>query len=243
MASQAQIDANRRNSQCSTGPKTEAGMARAKLNALKNGSHAKTVRRVLPQERAVEFEQRINKWINELNPRNDAERELVVEAAELAWTIHRTKRSETARLAERVHQAQLKAEEQRHKEVGELGRSLLYNTEAKPLPTAGRRWEDNPAAFLKGLESSAEGCRWLLDYWIALRVLPDHISAWTYGDMFRLIRLLGKYPVEAINDPIYERADVKRGGADFVERVSRTSPFAVGFGRSGAVYEALADVT
>ena len=39
--------------------------------------------------------------------------------------------------------------------------------------------------------------------------------------------------IAAGNEPIYERADVKRGGADFVERVSRTSPFAVGFGRSG----------
>jgi hypothetical protein len=201
MASQAQIDANRRNSQRSTGPKTEAGKARAALNALKDGSHTKTVRRVLPQERAVELEQRINKWIIELNPRNDAEQELVVEAAELAWTIDRTKRCETARMAKRVRQAQLKADQQRHKEVGELGRRLLYNTEAKPLPTPGRRWEDNPAAFLKGLENSAEGCRWLLDHWMALRVLLDRISAWTYGDMFRLIRLLGKYPVEAINDP------------------------------------------
>jgi len=198
MASQAQIDANRRNSKRSTGPKNKA---RAKLNALKDGSHAKTVRQVLPQENAIELEQRINKWINDLNPRNDAERELVIEAAELAWTIDRTKRSETARMAERVRQAQLKADQQRHKEVGELGRRLLYNTEAKPLPTPARRWEDNPAAFLKGLESSAEGCRWLLDHWMALRVLLDRISAWTYGDMFRVIRLLGKYPVEAINDP------------------------------------------
>ena len=156
---------------------------------------------VLPQEDPIELDQRINKWINDLNPRNDAERELVIQAAELAWTIDRTKRSETARLAERVRKALLKANEQRHKEVGELGRRLLYNAEAKPLPTPGRRWEDNPAAFLKGLENSAEGCRWLLDHWMALRVLLDRDSAWTYGDMFRLVRLLGKYPVEAINDP------------------------------------------
>jgi hypothetical protein len=81
MASQAQIDANRRNSQKSCGPKTEAGKARAKLNALKHGSHAQTVKRVLPQENAVELDVRISKWINELNPRNDAERELVVETA------------------------------------------------------------------------------------------------------------------------------------------------------------------
>ena len=112
MASQAQIDANRRNAQRSTGPKVKAC---AKLNALKDGAHAKTVKRVLPQENAIELEQRINQWISELNPRNDAERELVVQAAELAWTIDRTKRCETARTAERVRQAQLKVDQQRHK--------------------------------------------------------------------------------------------------------------------------------
>src|SRR3954451_23344409 len=100
MASQAQIDANRRNAQRSSGPKSDAGRARAALNALKDGSHAKTVRPVLPQEDPIELNQRINKWIIEHNPRNDAERELVTDAAELAWAIDRTKRSETARLAE-----------------------------------------------------------------------------------------------------------------------------------------------
>ncbi len=201
MASQAQIDANRRNSQRSTGPKTEAGKARAKLNALKDRSHARTVRRVLPQENAVELDERIRQWINDLKPRNDAERELVIHAAELAWTLDRAKRCENARLANRVLKAQVKANERQVKEVGELGRRLLYNVGARALPKSGRPWEDNPAAFLKGLEQSAEGCRWLLDHWLGLRVLLDRGSAWTYADMFSLVRLLGKYPIEAINDP------------------------------------------
>ncbi len=37
MASQRQIDANRRNAQRSTGPKTQAGRERSRLNALKHG--------------------------------------------------------------------------------------------------------------------------------------------------------------------------------------------------------------
>ncbi|HEV3122922.1 MAG TPA: hypothetical protein VGY53_13500 [Isosphaeraceae bacterium] len=201
MASQAQIDANRRNSQRSTGPKTEAGKARARLNALKDGTHARTVSRVLPHENAIELDARINKWINDLKPRNDVELELVKSAANLSWELERARRCQTARLAERVRKAQLKADERRMKEVGELARRLLYNTGAKTLPTSGRPWEDNPAAFLKGLEKSAEGCRWLLDRWAGLRVLLDRDSAWTFGDMFCLIRLLGKYPIEAINDP------------------------------------------
>ena len=155
MASQAQIDANRRNAQRSTGPK--AGKARAKLNALKDGSHAKTVRPVLPQEDPIELDQRINKWINDLNPRNDAERELVIDAAELAWTIDRTKRSETARLAERVRQAMLKAEAQRYEEVGELGRRLLYNTEAKPLPTPGTALGRQPGRISQGAGKQRRG--------------------------------------------------------------------------------------
>jgi hypothetical protein len=109
MASQARIDANRQNAKRSTGPKTEAGKARASLNALKDGSHAKTVNPVLPQENALELDQRINQWISDLNPRNDAERELVINAANLSWEIERARRCETARLAERVSKAQHKA--------------------------------------------------------------------------------------------------------------------------------------
>ena len=201
MASQAQIDANKRNASKSTGPKTEAGKARAKLNALKDGSHAKTVNPVLPQENAGELPRRIDQWTLDLDAHNDFQRELVTTAATLAWEIDRDRRCETARLARRVRQAQLKDCEQQHKEVGELARRLLYNTGPKIVPKAGQPSEDNPAAYLAGLENSAEGCRWLLDRWAGLRVLLDHDSKWTNGDMFSLVRLLGKCPAEAITDP------------------------------------------
>jgi hypothetical protein len=106
MASQAQINANKRNAQRSCGPKTEAGKARARLNALKDGTHARTVSQVLPQEKAVELYERIKRWIKDLNPRNEVERELVIRAAKLAWTLDRAGRCETARLAHRVSKAQ-----------------------------------------------------------------------------------------------------------------------------------------
>jgi hypothetical protein len=118
---------------------------------------------VLPQENPLELDRRINQWIKDLNPRNDVECELVIRAAKLAWTLDRAGRCETARLTQRVRKAQLKATERRMKEVGELGRRLLYNSGPRILPTSGPPWEDNLAAFLSGLEASAEGCRWLLD--------------------------------------------------------------------------------
>src|SRR4051794_14382644 len=110
MVIQAQIDANRRNSQRSTGPKTEAGKDRTRLNALKDSSHAETVSRVLPHENAIELDARINKLVNDLKPRNDAELELVKHAANLAWELERARRCNTDRLAERVRKAQLKAD-------------------------------------------------------------------------------------------------------------------------------------
>jgi hypothetical protein len=149
MASQAQIDANKRNAQKSCGPKTEAGKARARLNALKDGAWASTVTvsPVLPQENPVELDERSNHWINDLNPRNDVERELVTRAAKLAWALDRAERCETARLAHRVRKAQLKATARRMKEVGELGRRLLFNAGPRILATSGPPWEDNPTAL------------------------------------------------------------------------------------------------
>jgi hypothetical protein len=43
MATAAQIEANQRNAKRSTGPRTEAGKARSRLNALKHGKRVMTI--------------------------------------------------------------------------------------------------------------------------------------------------------------------------------------------------------
>ena len=48
MATEAQIEANRRNSKRSTGPRTEQGRIRSKFNALDHGCRANIL--VLPAE-------------------------------------------------------------------------------------------------------------------------------------------------------------------------------------------------
>jgi hypothetical protein len=85
-------------------------------------------------------------------------------------------------------------------QVCELGRKLLYDSGPSTLTTAGPPWEDHPAAFLRGLEETAEGCRWLLDRWIELRDLVDCRAVFTMADGYKFIRLQGKCPIEAIND-------------------------------------------
>jgi hypothetical protein len=87
-------------------------------------------------------------------------------------------------------------------QVCELGRKLLYNTGKRSSKwNPGPPWDDNPAAFLRGLEEIPEGCRWLLDRWVERRNLVDRQVPWNKTDLFKLIRLQGKFPVEAINDP------------------------------------------
>ena len=60
MTSERKIEANRRNAQRSTGPKTEEGKDKVRLNALKHGLCAETI--VLPHEDADAYQQRLDDW-------------------------------------------------------------------------------------------------------------------------------------------------------------------------------------
>ena len=63
MATTTQIEANRKNSTRSTGPRTAQGKSRARLNSYQHGLAARTIMPVLPQEDARELEERIQKTI------------------------------------------------------------------------------------------------------------------------------------------------------------------------------------
>ncbi len=59
----------------------------------------------------------------------------------------------------------------------------------------------HPQRLLRCLESSAAGCRWLLDRCSELRAALDSDSGWRPEERLRAVRLLGKEPVDAIDDP------------------------------------------
>ena len=50
------------------------------------------------------------------------------------------------------------------------------------------------------LEGTALGCAWLLDRWDDLRELLEDGLKWQAPDRFKAIRLLGKQPLEAMDD-------------------------------------------
>jgi hypothetical protein len=96
MASQKQIDANRRNSRKSTGPVTDLGKATAKFNALKHGMTASTA--VLPYEDADSYAELREAFAGTYRPANGVEASLVETIANSYWRLLRVRRVETAAL-------------------------------------------------------------------------------------------------------------------------------------------------
>jgi hypothetical protein len=87
MSTERQIEANRRNSQKSTGPKTSKGRAAVRLNALKNGLTAKTL--ILPGENEAEFRGLLESLEMEYRPTTEKEHALVMRSAMATWRLRR----------------------------------------------------------------------------------------------------------------------------------------------------------
>src|ERR1035437_5419219 len=66
MSTLRQIEANRRNSEKSTGPTSVTGKAASSMNALKTGIHAKSL--VLPSEKVADLEQLIDEYYQHHRP-------------------------------------------------------------------------------------------------------------------------------------------------------------------------------
>lgn len=94
MATEAQIAANRRNAQLSTGPRTEEGKARAARSSLRHGLTAADL--VLFDESEEGFDEFHTGVSRDLEPVGSVECALVERIAFLAWRIRRAGRAEAA---------------------------------------------------------------------------------------------------------------------------------------------------
>src|SRR5438445_12330143 len=95
-SSERRIASNRQNAKNSTGPKTAAGKAKSKLNALKHGLRAEQV--VLPNEDPKAFEAECAAWAADWQPKSHTRAILVERAAAASWRLRRCVRVEAARL-------------------------------------------------------------------------------------------------------------------------------------------------
>jgi hypothetical protein len=104
MATEAQIEANRRNAQRSTGPKSEAGRAVARQNALKHGLSARKL--IVFDEREGDFLAFHDEMLDALAPGDAIEGALAERIILCAWRLRRAGRAEAARLnGERAYRA------------------------------------------------------------------------------------------------------------------------------------------
>jgi hypothetical protein len=87
MATLKQFEANRRNAQHSTGPKTTEGKATVSMNALRHGLRARTV--VLPGENREEFNHLCDDLEVEWHPQSRTEQFYVEQMAVSQWKLTR----------------------------------------------------------------------------------------------------------------------------------------------------------
>lgn len=87
MSSSAQIAANQKNAQLSTGPTSDTGKAKSSLNAVKTGLTGHTV--LLPGDDAACYEAHIAEFMKRYEPADENERNLVQSLADTEWRLLR----------------------------------------------------------------------------------------------------------------------------------------------------------
>jgi hypothetical protein len=168
MISQRKLEANRRNAAKSTGPRTAEGKHKVRFNAVTHGLTAATV--VLPHEDEEAYRDRLEAWTAELKPPGKLGQYLVERVVKISWQLDRADTFEQVHLAKRIHDGP-RLFGSGHPEPAEiLFARLLETGSAQPAHSLGSRRDgtapvNSPALLLSALESSAEGCRRLLDEW------------------------------------------------------------------------------
>jgi hypothetical protein len=246
MATPAQIEANRRNCQRSTGPRTEEGKNRSRMNALDHGCRANIL--VLPTEDFGQYQEEANAWKLGWQPRNAVEEFLVNRVVDLSWLAKRIDRAQTARLSTRIHRGEVDAADREQETVIELGQRLfrdacgpgalrleLNTAESSADPDTPRVSDysvddDHPQRLVHRLQETGSGCQWLLERWADLRALLERGVAWLAPDKLKAVRLLGRHPIDALDSldvaRVYLASNVllNQGGDPFQEILNELSP-------------------
>ena len=206
MTSQRKIEANRRNAQKSTGPKTQEGKDKVRLNALTHGLTAQTV--VLPHEDSQAYDERRKAWTSELCPDGQVGAYLAERAVRISWQLDRADFYERDRLARRAREIPRQHRRSRVRAAENLMSKLLHPPDRQPTEIrAGRVIHHpeppHPSLLIHRLEATAEGCRLLLDRWNLICAAADQWLEphdWpgnALTDRAQIVRLLGFREEEA----------------------------------------------
>jgi hypothetical protein len=211
MATQAQIDACRRNGRKSRGPITPEGRAKSSMNALKHGKRSKKL--PLLRNESMAFEERRCKWMASADPKTDMCEYLVSHNVSLSFELDRAKRSHLERITSAIENS----DDDDLEKVHELGKRLFFNPAApsglygnRPGPESRTKrrtsWNgeavdvNDPAVLVRKLESTAAGCEFLRQRWKDLKSELEPGRFWQAHSRYKAIKLLGSHPIAAIED-------------------------------------------
>ena len=121
MSSQLQIEANRRNSQKSTGPRTAAGKAVSSQNALGSGIYAES--ETIRDENASDLQALAASYFARFHPEAPEQRCLVDILVHSEWTLRRLRRAEAQLWEQNADWSEPSIAENPHP----LGRALSYD--------------------------------------------------------------------------------------------------------------------
>jgi hypothetical protein len=209
VTSERKIAANRANSLRSTGARTPEGRARSAMNARKHGLYSK--KEVLRREDSIAFENRYMKWMASADVQDDREEFLVYLNVCQSFDFEHAQRAHVERISSLVENA----DDNEAQDVYKLGKRLFadphgpialyginpfYNHKKKTSGNGEVVNPNDPALLVNELESSRAGCEWLRDQWLELRERLDPPHYWTGIDRLKAVRLLGRQPVDVLED-------------------------------------------
>ena len=178
MATEKQIEANRRNAALSTGPKTDEGKAQSRANAMTHSLTAVTLR---PRDQHEVSKARYAAWSLSLKPEDEMQEfqlELAVEASLRIENCQARELERKVELAEIASNSGPRWDTDRKREVAKLGRSLKRNPEMIALQ----------------LRSLPAGREWLIDRWkfLLMAVAEGQTSSWRMAESNLALDLMGR---------------------------------------------------
>jgi hypothetical protein len=155
--------------------------------------------------------ERLNRWAARFEPRGPIEEDMVGDVIRYAERLEDTRLARDSWRLKHVEDSVKRAED----DVESLGRRLLFDPRGPALIYSSPRFSrsepgsqetaapaaSDPAELVANIESTEFGCGWLLERWAELRanLAPGEIRG--FSDNFRIVRLMGKEPRDAFENP------------------------------------------
>jgi hypothetical protein len=173
MTTLRQIEANRKNSLLSTGPRSDSGKEQSRRNALKHGLTGDGV--VLPEDVEEAVQERYEQWAQEFTPATPYQRFLVEQIALNSVRLDQCSRQEIYERGQLSLRAFLWWDDDRKLAVEQLAQGLAKR----------------PSLIAKQLERSVHGCDWLRERWEALGRILARKGDWSDAERSLALDLLG----------------------------------------------------